>query len=164
MAPLYELAIYTHGSRDYALAVRARLEAASPGLKFAGVVSRDCCPDLRGEKSLARLFPGGAARALILDDRLDVWTRGEDQTARVLVVRDPRAGRTLRREKGAARFRGRGASRGRGGAAARTRGDAAARTRGEDTRRRRGDDSRRRNAAAPRQRSDDEATTTSRRR
>ena len=58
-----------------------------PGTSFGGrVVSRDDCPDLRGEKSLARLFPGGAARALILDDRLDVWTRGVDQTARVLVV------------------------------------------------------------------------------
>lgn len=87
VAPLYELAIYTHGSRQYAEAVRAALEAEVPGLSFGGrVVSRDCCPDLRGEKSLERLFPGGAARALILDDRLDVWTRGEDQTPRVLVV------------------------------------------------------------------------------
>ena len=51
-----------------------------------GWCPRDDCPDLRGEKSLARRFPGGAARALILDDRLDVWTRGVDQTARVLVV------------------------------------------------------------------------------
>ena len=87
VAPLYELAIYTHGSRQYAEAVRAALEAEVAGLSFGGrVVSRDCCPDLRGEKSLERLFPGGAARALILDDRLDVWTRGEDQTPRVLVV------------------------------------------------------------------------------
>ena len=87
VAPLYELAIYTHGSRQYAEAVRDVLERSVEGLSFGRrVVSRDCCPDLRGEKSLERLFPGGAARALILDDRLDVWTRGEDQTPRVLVV------------------------------------------------------------------------------
>ena len=85
--PLYELAIYTHGSRAYAAGVAKALTEAAPGTSFGGrVVSRDDCPDLRGEKSLARLFPGGAARALILDDRLDVWTRGVDQTARVLVV------------------------------------------------------------------------------
>ena len=85
--PLYELAIYTHGSRAYAAGVAKALIERCPGTSFGGrVVSRDDCPDLRGEKSLARLFPGGAARALILDDRLDVWTRGVDQTARVLVV------------------------------------------------------------------------------
>lgn len=85
--PLYELAIYTHGSRAYAAGVAKALAIAAPGTNFGGrVVSRDDTSDLRGEKSLARLFPGGAARALILDDRLDVWTRGIDQTARVLVV------------------------------------------------------------------------------
>lgn len=87
VAPLYELAIYTHGSREYADACRAAIEARCPSAKFGErVVSRDCCPDLRAEKSMERLFPGGAARALVLDDRLDVWMTGDDQTDRVVVV------------------------------------------------------------------------------
>ena len=97
--PLYEVAIYTHGSREYAEAVQKVLEAEVPGLQFGKrVVSRDCCPDLRGEKSLARLFPGGASRALILDDRLDAGLRRLSPRAsvgpRVLVaVSSPREAR-----------------------------------------------------------------------
>jgi TFIIF-interacting CTD phosphatase-like protein len=37
------------------------------------IVSRDDCPDLAGQKSLQRLFPGGIEMALILDDTPKVW-------------------------------------------------------------------------------------------
>ena len=69
---LYVLSIYTHGRRDYAHQVAKLLD---PDRAFFGdrVVSRDDCPDLQGQKSLQRLFPGGIEMALILDDSPHVW-------------------------------------------------------------------------------------------
>ncbi|TFJ88657.1 hypothetical protein NSK_000226 [Nannochloropsis salina CCMP1776] len=69
---LYVLTIYTHGRRDYAHQV-ARLLDPDRTLFEDRIVSRDDCPDLHGQKSLQRLFPGGIEMALILDDSPQVW-------------------------------------------------------------------------------------------
>ncbi|KAJ1457630.1 HAD-like domain-containing protein [Pelagophyceae sp. CCMP2097] len=84
---LFELAIYTAGSREYAEAVAEVLEREFESIRFHGrIVSRDDCPDLTHQKELSRLFPGGARMALVVDDRFDVWYRGP-QAALVVVVR-----------------------------------------------------------------------------
>lgn len=81
---LYVLTIYTHGRRDYAHQV-ARVLDPDKALFGDRIVSRDDCPDLHGQKSLQRLFPGGIEMALILDDSPQVWqVRAGDADARVV--------------------------------------------------------------------------------
>lgn len=81
---LYVLTIYTHGRRDYAHQV-ARLLDPDRSLFKDRIVSRDDCPDLHGQKSLQRLFPGGIEMALILDDSPQVW-QGEQSRHLLPVV------------------------------------------------------------------------------
>jgi FCP1-like phosphatase family protein len=69
---LYVLTIYTHGRRDYAHQV-AKVLDPDKALFGDRIVSRDDCPDLHGQKSLQRLFPGGIEMALIMDDSPQVW-------------------------------------------------------------------------------------------
>ncbi|KAJ8599125.1 hypothetical protein CTAYLR_006349 [Chrysophaeum taylorii] len=85
---LYEPTIYTHGSREYAIAVAKLIEAQTIA-KFGGrIVSRDDAPDLsaKAEKRLDRVFPGagGTESSLVVDDRHDVW-QGADLDHLVLV-------------------------------------------------------------------------------
>jgi len=87
--PLYEATIYTHGSREYALAVASLIERTVSSARFGGrIVSRDDCPDLsaKSEKRLDRVFPGlgGTDSSFIVDDRHDVWV-GDDFDHLVLV-------------------------------------------------------------------------------
>lgn len=83
LSPLYESTIYTHGSREYALAVADLIEKTVSCARFGGrIVSRDDAPDLsaKAEKRLDRAFPGlgGTASSFIVDDRYDVWVgRGD---------------------------------------------------------------------------------------
>ena len=72
---LFELTIYTHGTREYAWKVAQVIDPK--GAYFGNrIVSRDDCPDLGSTKSLERLFPGGISMALILDDNESVWQVG----------------------------------------------------------------------------------------
>lgn len=89
LSPLYESTIYTHGSREYALAVANLIEQTVSTARFGGrIVSRDDCPDLsaKSEKRLDRVFPGngGTECSFIVDDRHDVWA-GDDFDKLVLV-------------------------------------------------------------------------------
>lgn len=82
VSSLYESTIYTHGSREYAVAVAGLIESRSSA-RFGGrIVSRDDCPDLasKAEKRLDRAFPGlgGTDACFIVDDRHDVWVRDFD--------------------------------------------------------------------------------------
>ena len=83
----FELTLYTHGRREYALQVARTLDPSKA--LFAGrlVSTPDDVPDLTSaqQKSLTRLFPGGAELALVMDDRDDVWDHGASPN--VLLVR-----------------------------------------------------------------------------
>ena len=85
---LFELSIYTAGTRAYAESV-VRLSDPDGSLFRGRIVSRSDSADegaAAGEKSLDRLFVGDAAAlAVMLDDREDVW-RGP-QSAQLLLVR-----------------------------------------------------------------------------
>lgn len=68
---MYELHIYTMGTRTYADAVAQALDP--DGTIFAGrVLSRDESGSFM-HKSLARLFPYEQSMVVVVDDRADVW-------------------------------------------------------------------------------------------
>lgn len=71
MLPLFEMHIYTMGSREYAKRIVALID--EEGLFFGDrVVTRDE-NDLALSKSLKRIFPVNEHIAVIIDDRIDVW-------------------------------------------------------------------------------------------
>ena len=78
MAPLFELHVYTMGSRSYARAV-VRLFDPEGALFYDRILSRDDVVDFdsftSGEqrKNLKRIFPADDSTVLIVDDRADVW-------------------------------------------------------------------------------------------
>lgn len=80
---LFQLTIYTHGTRKYAEAV-ARLMDPDGMLFGKRIVSRTDQPDMGNDKSLGRLFLGDWSMAVVLDDRDDVW-KGPQQ-AHVLTI------------------------------------------------------------------------------
>jgi hypothetical protein len=68
---MFELAICTMGTADYALWVKAMLERAS-GVEFtAGVLSREDSFNVAGQKCFDSAWPEESA--VIVDDRKDVW-------------------------------------------------------------------------------------------
>jgi RNA polymerase II subunit A-like phosphatase len=69
--PLFELHMYTMGSKAYAEEVSHIID---PGAKlFQGrILSRDAC-GAATSKDLKRLFPAGDQLAVVIDDRSDVW-------------------------------------------------------------------------------------------
>ena len=69
---LYQLFIYTHGTRDYAQKIANILD---PENKYFGqrILSRTDVPELGSSKSLHRLFLDDMSMAVIMDDRQDVW-------------------------------------------------------------------------------------------
>ncbi|KAJ2396987.1 CTD phosphatase Fcp1, partial [Coemansia sp. RSA 2603] len=71
MSKLYEMHIYTMGTRPYANAV-ARLIDPESNLFNGRILSRDESGSMT-EKSLKRLFPVDTSMVVILDDRADVW-------------------------------------------------------------------------------------------
>ncbi|RHY05093.1 hypothetical protein DYB25_003337 [Aphanomyces astaci] len=72
LAAMYELCIYTHGTRKYAEKIA---DIIDPGRKLFGgrIISRSDTPDI-GHKDLKFLFPScDDSMIIILDDRIDVW-------------------------------------------------------------------------------------------
>lgn len=76
MSELYELHIYTMGTRAYALKIK---EIVDPDGSIFGerVLSRDESGSI-SHKSLARLFPVDTKMVVIIDDRGDVWKYSEN--------------------------------------------------------------------------------------
>lgn len=76
MSELYELHIYTMGTRAYALKIK---EIVDPDGSIFGerVLSRDESGSI-SHKSLARLFPVDTKMVVIIDDRGDVWKWSEN--------------------------------------------------------------------------------------
>lgn len=71
IAELYELHVYTMGTRAYALNIA---KIVDPDKKLFGdrIISRDENGNMTA-KSLARLFPENTKMVVIIDDRADVW-------------------------------------------------------------------------------------------
>eukprot|EP01134_Creolimax_fragrantissima_P004124 CFRG4124T1 len=73
LSSLYELHIYTHGSREYAVKIASILDES--GKMFSGrILSRDDGFDqMYKAQALSSLFPQGDEMVVIIDDRKDVW-------------------------------------------------------------------------------------------
>ena len=73
ISELYELHVYTMGTRAYALNIA---KIVDPDKKLFGdrIISRDENGNLTA-KSLARLFPVDTKMVVIIDDRADVWPK-----------------------------------------------------------------------------------------
>lgn len=71
MADMYEMHVYTMGTRAYALNIAKLID---PDMKYFGhrVISRDENGNLVS-KNLRRLFPVSTDMVVIIDDRSDVW-------------------------------------------------------------------------------------------
>lgn len=69
---MYELHVYTMGSRDYA---REIVKLIDPDRKYFGdrIISREDSGYIENRKQLKRIFPYDDRTALIIDDRSDVW-------------------------------------------------------------------------------------------
>jgi FCP1-like phosphatase family protein len=81
---LFQLTIYTHGTRKYAEGV-ARLIDPMGTLFGKRIVSRTDQPDLGADKSLGRLFLGDWSMAVVVDDRDDVW-KGAQQSHLITIM------------------------------------------------------------------------------
>ncbi|XP_044717689.1 NLI interacting factor-like phosphatase domain-containing protein [Hirsutella rhossiliensis] len=82
VAKMYELHVYTMGTRAYALNI-ARI--VDPDRKLFGnrVISRDENGSITS-KSLQRLFPVSTNMVVIIDDRSDVWPRNRPNLIKVV--------------------------------------------------------------------------------
>ena len=81
LAPLFELHIYTMGSRPYADRVASMIDP-DKRLFQARITSRDDFADGRlNQKNLKHVFPCDDSMVLVVDDREDVWVGGEAATA-----------------------------------------------------------------------------------
>lgn len=83
-----QLTIYTAGTRRYAEAV-AKVIDPTRKLFAERIISRSDVPNVRNDgndKSLERLFLGDSSMAVIMDDREDVWSTG-NQCKQLLLVR-----------------------------------------------------------------------------
>ncbi|OAQ67589.1 RNA polymerase II CTD phosphatase Fcp1 [Pochonia chlamydosporia 170] len=82
VSSLYELHVYTMGTRAYALNI-ARI--VDPDKKLFGnrVISRDENGSITS-KSLQRLFPVSTNMVVIIDDRADVWPRNRPNLIKVV--------------------------------------------------------------------------------
>ncbi|KHN97463.1 RNA polymerase II CTD phosphatase Fcp1 [Metarhizium album ARSEF 1941] len=82
IATMYELHVYTMGTRAYALNI-ARI--VDPDKKLFGnrVISRDENGSITS-KSLQRLFPVSTNMVVIIDDRADVWPRNRPNLIKVV--------------------------------------------------------------------------------
>lgn len=81
IAKLYELHVYTMGTRTYALNIAKLVD---PNQKLFGnrVISRDENGSMTA-KSLQRLFPFNHNMVVIIDDRSDVWPRNRPNLIKV---------------------------------------------------------------------------------
>ena len=82
MSKIYEMHVYTMGTRAYALIVR---DIVDPEKKIFGnrVISRDENGSLTA-KSLQRLFPVSTDMVVIIDDRSDVWPMNRPNLIKVV--------------------------------------------------------------------------------
>jgi RNA polymerase II subunit A C-terminal domain phosphatase len=81
IAELYELHVYTMGTRAYAMNI-AKLVDPKQKLFANRVISRDENGSLTA-KSLQRLFPVSTNMVVIIDDRADVWPRNRPNLIKV---------------------------------------------------------------------------------
>lgn len=81
VSELYELHVYTMGTRAYALNIA---KIVDPDKKLFGdrIISRDENGSMTA-KSLARLFPVDTKMVVIIDDRADVWPRNRPNLIKV---------------------------------------------------------------------------------
>lgn len=82
MAQLYELHVYTMGTRAYALSVAAIVD---PERKLFGdrIISRNENGNVLA-KTLQRLFPMDTKMVVIIDDRADVWPKNKANLIKVV--------------------------------------------------------------------------------
>lgn len=82
VAELYELHVYTMGTRAYALNIA---KIVDPQQKLFGnrVISRDESGSMIA-KDLQRLFPASTNMVVIIDDRADVWPRNRPNLIKVV--------------------------------------------------------------------------------
>lgn len=76
LSPLFQMSIYTHGTRQYA---EGTCKLMDPNGVYFGkrIVSRTDHPELGANKSLAHLLKTDWSMVLIYDDREDVWRKGD---------------------------------------------------------------------------------------
>lgn len=81
VAELYELHVYTMGTRAYALSIA---KIVDPDKRLFGdrIISRDENGSMTA-KSLARLFPMDTKMVVIIDDRADVWPKNRPNLIKV---------------------------------------------------------------------------------
>jgi RNA polymerase II subunit A-like phosphatase len=72
MASLFELHVYTMGSRSYAQTV-VQLFDPDGRLFYDRILSRDDSGISEQRKDLKRIFPAGDSSVLVIDDRADIW-------------------------------------------------------------------------------------------
>ena len=84
MAELYQLHVYTHGSRAYAARVVAMLDPTGALFKDR-IVSRDDC-DTDALKTLTRIFPYRHDHVVVVDDKRGVWVGGRGGDSPVVKV------------------------------------------------------------------------------
>ena len=82
ISELYELHVYTMGTRAYALNIA---KIVDPDKKLFGdrIISRDENGNVTA-KSLARLFPVDTKMVVIIDDRADVWPKNRPNLIKVV--------------------------------------------------------------------------------
>lgn len=82
MSEMYELHVYTMGTRAYALNIA---KIVDPGKKLFGdrIISRDENGNVTA-KSLSRLFPQSTHMVAIIDDRADVWPMNRPNLIKVV--------------------------------------------------------------------------------
>lgn len=69
---MYDVYLYTHGTRPYALLMVKVLEQEGRLFKESRLITRDDCNHEINSKTLSRLFSDDRC-TLIIDDRNDVW-------------------------------------------------------------------------------------------
>ncbi|EGG20980.1 putative tfiif-interacting component of the c-terminal domain phosphatase [Cavenderia fasciculata] len=74
---LFELHIYTMGTRNYAQKIASLVDPKQRVFKER-VLSRDDTPNDMNHKTLKRLFPCDDSMVLIVDDRSDVWKKSKN--------------------------------------------------------------------------------------
>ncbi|KAL5598313.1 uncharacterized protein BROUX77_006147 [Berkeleyomyces rouxiae] len=81
MSKLFEMHVYTMGTRPYAVSVAGVVD---PGKKLFSnrVISRDEAGSV--QKELQRLFPHNTDMVVIIDDRSDVWPNDRENLIRVV--------------------------------------------------------------------------------
>lgn len=72
LSKIFELHVYTMGSRSYAHAV-VKLFDVEGKLFGDRILSRDDNEIIENRKKLARIFPTDDRMVLVIDDRVDVW-------------------------------------------------------------------------------------------